>query len=114
MPQPKDYPLFEQWYQTMNWLLDRCERMPKHTRFTVSGRMVNLATETMELLLQAIYTKDRNALLQRINLNLEKLRFFNRLSKDRRYLSLSQYEYLAREINTTGKMCGAWSKSNQA
>lgn len=108
MPQPKDYPIFEQWYRTLNWLLERCERMPKHTRFTVSGRMVNLASETTELLLEAIYTKERQALLKRVNLNLEKLRFFNRLCKDRRYLSISQYEYLAREINKTGKMCGGW------
>lgn len=111
MPQPSDYPIFEQWYKTMNWLLDRCERMPKHTRFTVSGRMVNLATGTMELFLQAIYSRDRVHLLRQINLNLEKLRFFNRLCKDRRYFSLVQYEYLAREINSTGKMCGAWSKN---
>jgi hypothetical protein len=111
MPQPSDYPVFEQWYKTMNWLLDRCERMPKHTRFTVSGRMVNLATATMELFLQAIYSRDRVHLLRQINLNLEKLRFFNRLCKDRRYFSLVQYEYLAREINSTGKMCGAWSKN---
>jgi hypothetical protein len=111
MPQPNDYPIFEQWYKTMNWLLDRCERMPKHTRFTVSGRIVNLATETMELLLQAIYTRDRASLLRQINLNLEKLRFFNRLCKDRRYLSLAQYEHLAREINSTGKMCGGWDKN---
>lgn len=108
MPQPNDYPIFEQWYRTLNWLLERCERMPKHTRFTISGRIVNLASETTELLLEAIYTNDRQALLRQVNLNLEKLRFFNRLCKDRRYLSITQYEYLAREINTTGKMCGGW------
>lgn len=110
MPQPKDYPIFEQWYKTMCWLLDRCQRMPKHTRFTISGRMVNLATEIMEKLLQAIYSKDKTAILQKINLDLEKLRFYNRLCKDQHYLSTTQYEYLAHEINTTGKMCGAWAK----
>jgi hypothetical protein len=110
MPQPQDYPLFDHWYRLVNWLLERCERMPRHTRFTVSGRMVNLATETTELLIEAVYSKDRLLLLRRINLNLEKLRFFNRLCKDRRYLSVTQYEHLAREINTVGKMCGGWAK----
>ena len=111
MPQPKDYPIFEQWYRTLTWLLERCERMPKHTRFTVSVRMVNLGSEITELLIEAIYTKDRQLLLRKINLNLEKLRFFNRLSKDRSYLSITQYEHLAREINKTGTMCGAWNKN---
>ena len=111
MPQPKDYPIFNQWYNTMNWLLDRCERMPKSTRFTISGRIVNLATETMELLLEAIYTKERKLLIRQINLNLEKLRFFNRLCKDRNYFSIAQYEFFAKSINETGKMCGAWARS---
>ncbi|NRB53735.1 MAG: diversity-generating retroelement protein Avd [Saprospiraceae bacterium] len=111
MPQPKDYLIFEEWYNTTNWLLDRCERMPKHTRFTISGRIVNLALETVELLLEAIYTEQRKHLLHQLNLNLEKLRFFNRLCKDRHYLSLTQYEFLARAINKTGKMCGGWLKS---
>ena len=111
MAQPQDYPLFDHWYRTVNWLLERCERMPKHTRFTVSGRMVNLATETTELLIEAVYSKERTHLLRRINLNLEKLRFFNRLCKDRQYLSLAQYEFFAREINKTGTMCGGWAKS---
>jgi hypothetical protein len=110
MAQPQDYPLFDHWYRTVNWLPERCERMPKHTRFTVSGRMVNLATETTELLIEAVYSKERTQLLRRINLNLEKLRFFNRLCKDREYLSLAQYEFLAREINKAGKMCGGWAK----
>jgi len=111
MARPEDYPLFDQWYRTVNWMLERCERMPKHTRFTISGRMANLATETTELLIEAIYTKNRAPLLRQINLNLEKLRFFNRLCKDRRYFSINQYEYLAREINETGKMCGGWAKN---
>lgn len=110
MPQPADYPLFDHWYRTVNWLLERCERMPKHTRFTVSGRMVSLAMETTELLIEAIYSRERTELLRRINLNLEKLRFFNRLCKDRQYLSIAQYEHLAREINKAGKMCGGWAK----
>ncbi len=112
MAQPKDYPIFNQWYRTTNWLLERCERMPKHTRFTVSGRMANLALDTVELLLEAIYSRERKELIKKINMKLEKLRFFNRLCKDRRYLSITQYEYLARAINETGKMCGAWAKTS--
>lgn len=113
MPQPKDYPLFDHWYNTIKWLLERCERMPKHTRFTISGRMTNLAIETTELILEAIYAKERMILLKKVNMNLEKLRFFNRLCKDQQYLSVTQYEYLARAINQTGQMCGGWMKNQE-
>lgn len=111
MPQPIDYPVFNEWYKTLNWVLERCDRMPKSTRFTVSGRLANLAIETTELILETIYSKDKRELVKRINLNLEKMRLFNRLCKDRRYLSMTQYEYLAGQINQTGRMCGGWLKS---
>lgn len=107
----KHYPLFEHWYKTTDWILDRCDKMPKHTRFTVSGRVANLAVETMEVLAEAVYSKDKIPLLRRVNLNLEKLRLFFRLCHDRRYISPSQYEFVQTEINTAGKMCGGWIKS---
>lgn len=107
----KHYPLFEHWYKTTDWILDRCDKMPKHTRFTVSGRVANLAVETMEVQAEAVYSRDKIPLLRRVNLNLEKLRLFFRLCHDRRYISPSQYEFVQTEINTAGKMCGGWIKS---
>ena len=107
----KHYPLFEHWYKTTDWILDRCDKMPKHTRFTISGRVANLAIETLEVLAEAAYSKEKIPLLRRVNLNLEKLRLFFRLVHDRRYLSPSQYEFVQTEINTAGKMCGGWIKS---
>lgn len=111
MPTPNHYPLFEHWYKTMNWLLDRCDRMPKHLRFTVSGRMVSMTTDIAELLLEAIYSKEKTPKLLAVNLLLEKLRLYCRLCKDRKYFTLAQYEYISREINEAGKMCGGWLKT---
>jgi hypothetical protein len=111
MATPAQYPLYERWYKTTNWLLDRCDRMPKHIRFTISGRMVTLATQITELILEAIYSREKIPKLQSINLQLEKLRLYCRLCKDRHYLNLAQYEYISREINEAGKMCGGWLKS---
>lgn len=107
----KHYPLFEQWYKTTDWILDRCDKMPKHTRFTISGRIAVLTVDTVELLTEAIYTKEKISLLNRVNLNFEKLRLFFRLCHDRRYISPSQYEFIQKEINTAGRMCGGWIKS---
>ena len=111
MPTPTQYPLYEHWYKTMNWLLDRCDRMPKHLRFTISGRMVTMVTEVAELLLEAIYAREKLPKLLAINLQLEKLRLYCRLCKDRQYFTLAQYEYISREINAAGKMCGGWIKT---
>lgn len=105
-----NYPLFEHWYKTNGWLLERCDAMPKHTRFTINGRIANVSIDIMELLIEAIYSKEKIPFLQKINLKLEKLRIFFRLCTDRHYISIKQYEYIIEQIDTAGRMCGGWLK----
>jgi len=103
--------LLEHWYKTTDWILDKCDRLPKHTRFTLAGRIANLALDTLEHLTEAAYTKEKRDLLAGVNRNLEKLRLLFRLCHDRRYINPAQYEFIANENNTAGRMCGGWLKS---
>ena len=64
----------------------------------------------MELIVEAIYTKDRRPILNRINLILEKQRVLFRMSHDRRFISTSQYEHVSRAIEEAGRMVGGWKK----
>jgi hypothetical protein len=103
--------LLEHWYRTTDWLLDKCDRFPKHTRFTIAGRIASLSLEALELLTEATYSKEKKALLRQVNMTFEKLRLLLRICHDRRYLSMTQYEFVQTEINTAGRMCGGWIKS---
>jgi hypothetical protein len=103
--------LLEHWYRTSDWLLDKCDRFPKQTRFTIAGRVANLTLDALELITEATYSKEKQGLLTRTNLCFEKLRFLLRLCYDRRYINPAQYEFIQSEINTAGKMCGGWLKS---
>lgn len=104
------YPLFNHWYQTLSWILDSVERFPKNARFSIASRISDAALDTMEGIIEAIYTKDRLHLLNRINLDIEKLRVLFRLANDRRFISMKQYEYIARELDKAGRMTGGWRK----
>jgi len=42
---------------------------------------------------------------------LDKLRILIRLSKDFKFISIRQYEFVSGEINEVGKMLGGWIKS---
>lgn len=108
---PQDIPLFEHWYKTNNWILDRCEKYPKHTRFTVSSRICAISLEIIEAIVQCVYTREKRPHLESINLRLETLRIMFRLSHDRRYISGDQYEFISKAINETGRMVGGWLKS---
>jgi|JI10StandDraft_1071094.scaffolds.fasta_scaffold180520_2 hypothetical protein len=109
-----DYPAFRKWYTILDWVLDRCESFPKSVRFTFSGRIADLALDILENLIEAIYSKDKKARLLQINLNLEKLRVFYRLSHDRKYISTRQFEFIVTELNDFGKMIGGWLKNAQS
>jgi len=65
----------------------------------------------MEGIVEAIYTKDRSYILDRINLYIEKLRVMFRITYKRKYISAKQYEYISGLLNETGKMTGGWKKS---
>ena len=93
-----DYPVFTKWYKTLDWILDKCEKFPKNVRFTVTSRIVNISLDVMEGIIEAIYTKNRAYILQRVNLYIEKLRVFFRISFERRYISERQYVYISTEL----------------
>ena len=66
-------------YDVIVWLMGRVEKFPRSQKFTLGDRTVNLALDTLELLIEATYTRDRLVLLRKANVQLEKLRFMIRL-----------------------------------
>ena len=80
------------------------EKFPRSQKFTLGDRTVNLALDTLELLIEATYTRDRLVLLRKANVQLEKLRFMIRLCHDFKSLSSKQYNYISGEINEVGKL----------
>ncbi len=106
-----NYAVYEAWEKTTLEIVDRCNGFPKSVRFTFSNRMINLALDTLEQIIEAIYQKQRANILRQINLNLEKMRLLCRLCEKKGLLSPKQYEHLVKAINHTGKMIGGWLKS---
>lgn len=103
-----DYPLFVHWYKTVDWILSTVERFPKNARFSMASRMADACLDTLMLIIDAIYRKDRLTVLDEINLLLEKQRVLFRLSFERRYISTRQYEFIAASIDEAGRMTGGW------
>ena len=107
-----DYPVFTMWYDTLHWILTTVERFPKHVRFSIVSRITDAALETMNLIIEAIYTKERRHILDKINLLLEQQRVLFRVAHDRQYLSIRQHEHIAEALNTVGRMIGGWRKES--
>jgi hypothetical protein len=98
-------------YDVIMWLMGRVERFPRSQRFTLGDRILNISLDTLDLLIEATYTRKRLPLLQKANVQLEKLRFLIRLCQDLKLLSTKQYAYISGEINEVGKLVGGWIRS---
>lgn len=115
MPRPDadDLPIFSQWMQFLEWLLPALEKFPKRVRFTFADRITNLALDIAEDLVEARYSRDKGAILRRINLKLEKLRVLLRLCHRLQYLPHAGYEHAAKSINAVGRMLGGWIREQR-
>ncbi|TWI72448.1 23S rRNA-intervening sequence protein [Desulfobotulus alkaliphilus] len=107
----EDYPLYLHWYRTLEAILTAVESYPRSARFTMGDRTVVLAMAVMEDILEAIYTRNRGPILRKINLDLEKLRVFLRLARERTYLANGTWQRISDMVEEAGRMVGGWAKS---
>ena len=108
-----DPPLFVLWYDFTKWLLAKTGKFPKRVRFSFSNRIDNLALDIIEAIVEARYSAEKQAILHRIDLNMEKLRVLLRMCYDLHYLDIKGYEFAARKIDEAGKMVGGWRKQQE-
>jgi len=107
-------PVLEKMYQFLLWLIPTIEKFPKSQKFLLGDRLQALALDVQELLIEATYSRDKAAALNRANLNLEKLRILFRLAFDLQLTDARRYEYAARALEEIGRMVGGWRKAGRA
>ena len=109
----EELPVFVRWSNFLGRLLKITEKFPKRVRFTFSSRIDNLAIGILEGIVEAAYSSNKSQILNRINLDIEKMRVLIRLSYDEKYLSATSYRYAIKELYETGSMIGGWIKEQK-
>jgi len=108
-------PIFVHWERVTGEILDRTMKLPKAQRFTFAQRIENLALDILELLAAAQWAgKSKRAKLRDADERLLRLRVLLRLCHSQRYLDPRAYEHLARALDETGRMLGAWLRQQDA
>lgn len=97
-------------YDLILWIIPQLEKFPKSQKYLLGDRVETNLLDVMELIIQAIYTKDKVPSLNEANLKIEKLRYLIRLTIDLRYLSIKKYEYASKCLNEIGSEIGGWLK----
>lgn len=91
-------------YELLLWLLPQVARLPRWHRFTLGDRLETLALDILEQPIQAQYQSKKLPPLRDININLRRLRFMIRLTKDLEMLGMRRYEHAGPGIDETGRL----------
>jgi hypothetical protein len=108
----KESPIFAKTYDFIKWLIPLTIKFPRHQRFVVAQAMQQSALNLQERLIEAVRLPNTAGCLQAANVELDKLRFYLRLSADLGYMSLEQQRHAGQMLAEIGKMVGNWQKKN--
>jgi hypothetical protein len=93
------------------WLIPQLDKFPRSRRFTLGERLEDGLLDVLELLVEAAYTRNKEAPLRRANLRLEVVRHLWRLGHELKAVATRQYEHGAKLIDELGRQIGGWLRS---
>lgn len=91
-------------------MLPKMANFPKDQRFLLTDRIERILLDILEMLIEAVYSKQKRRVLVKVNLRLDHLRFMMRISKDMKYVNFKAYDYFCQSVLEIGRMTGGWIK----
>src|SRR3990172_2156414 len=110
-PQQAELTAITKAYDLVREITHRVAKFPRDFRFLLGDRILRNVYEVLDLLIEAKFSRDKVAILDRANLRLEQARFEIRPAHDEKLMSTHQYEVAARLVDETGRLVGGWRKS---
>ncbi len=100
-------------HELIRWLVPQLDKFPRLRRFTLGERLEQSLLDVLELLIEAAYTRTKQAALQRANLRLELARHLWRLAHEMEVVSNRRYAHGARLMDDLGRQVGGWLRSSR-
>lgn len=105
-------PVVEKHYQLILWMLPKIANFPKDQRFLLADRIERVLLDILEMLIEAVYSRNKREVLIKVNLKLDVLRFMMRIAKDMKYVNVNSYDFFCQSAIEVGKMVGGWLKAS--
>lgn len=103
-------PIFVRTYDFIKWLIPMTIKFPRHQRFVLATAMQQAALGLQERLIEAVRLPDTANHLREADVELDKLRFYLRLSYDLKYINLKQQRHGGQMLAEIGRLLGSWQK----
>ncbi len=98
-------------YDLLLWLMKQVPKFPRSHKFLLGDRIQNQALDVLECLIEAAYSKHKQAPLKRAGLAMETLRYLIRCAHDLEFLDQRRYQFVVSQIDEIGRMIGGWKRA---
>lgn len=98
-------------HELLLWLIPQLDKFPRVRRFTLGERIEGGLLEVLELLVEAAYSRNKEAVLHRANLRLDVMRHLWRVAHELKVLAPRRYEHGATLMDDLGRQIGGWIRS---
>ena len=88
-------------------------QFPKSEKFALAGEIKKIMFNLLRLIIQANKRYFKKTTLQNIDVELQTLKTYVRLSKDLGFLPPKKYEVWSKYLDEIGRMLGGWIKSQK-
>lgn len=105
--------VIQDFYDFLLWMIEQIAKFPRNHRHSLGVSIENRLQEIMADLIRARYRRDRISLLERVNVEMEVLRFQLRLASDLKVLSIRGHGFAAKSLVEVGSQVGGWLKASE-
>ena len=109
-----ELPVIREWYEFMTWMLPKINKFPRDQKFLLGDRLQTLMLDVLDDLIEAKFRRDRLPILDRINIDLEKLRFLLRLCHDLGHLTVKVVGDASEKLLHIGTQIGGWRRAAES
>ena len=96
-------------YDYLIWVSPIINRLPRDKKFTIGDRLLNKLYDVLEDLIKAKYrSRNKLELLERANVGLEIVRFYQRLILSDNLWDRKRYQFASKSVNEIGILLGKW------
>jgi hypothetical protein len=97
-------------YDYLVWVSPIINRLPRDKKYTIGDRLLNRLYDVLEDLIKAKYrSRNKLELLERANVGLEIVRFYQRLILSDNLWDRKRYQFASKSVNDMGKLLGKWA-----
>jgi four helix bundle protein len=109
----QESPIFTRTFDMLVWLIPMTLKFPREQRFIMAQRVQQAGLNFYEAITAASMSNNSRRHLEQADIELQRLRLHLRLCQRMEFLSLGQYEHIAKMVAEIGKLLGGWYKKER-